>query len=116
LVNTILIDILFLQEHDVALLQLSEPVKLGGNVETVCLSRQPPPYDNQGVLVAWGKTGKYFCKAYNAKEPQAPPNSTEMVCATAGQGSPPGEACNTDSVSQYDLDLKVTSLIQRYAN
>ncbi|ODM92502.1 Proclotting enzyme [Orchesella cincta] len=104
-------------QHDVALLQLTEPVKIGDNVQTVCLSREEPPYGNQAVLAGWGKTGKNLppsatlrtvkmriipheeCKRNYAQEPRAPPITSGMVCAGEGsQGSPKlRDACNGDS-------------------
>lgn len=83
-------------------------------MQPVCLSDMPPPYGMQGVLAGWGKTGKHQppsstlrtvkmriiphkeCKDLYAKEPQAPPVTTGMVCAGEGsQGSPQlRDACN----------------------
>lgn len=96
------------------MLQLSKPVTLSESVQPVCLSDVPPPYGMQGVLAGWGKTGKHQppsstlrtvkmriipheeCKKTYAKEPQAPPVTTGMVCAGEGsQGSPQlRDACN----------------------
>ncbi|CAL8093666.1 unnamed protein product [Orchesella dallaii] len=104
-------------QNDVALLQISSPVTLGDNIQTICLSKQPPPYGVQGVLSGWGKTGEHQspsstlrtvkmriipheeCRSSNAKDPRAPPVTSGMVCAGEGsQGSPQlKDACNGDS-------------------
>jgi len=104
-------------QHDVALLQLTSPATLSDSVQPVCLSNTPPPFGDKAVLAGWGKTGKHQppsstlrtvkmrvipheeCKAIYAKEPQAPPVTSRMVCAGEGsQGKPElKDACNGDS-------------------
>ncbi|XP_021963648.1 trypsin-2 [Folsomia candida] len=99
-------------QNDVALLQLSTPVKYTTYIQPICLNSEELTYKEKVDLAGWGKTGNYGSPSKTLKtvnmpliSPEAckrtyqgtnaPPMGPGMICA--GSQAPLKDACNGDS-------------------
>ncbi|OXA42930.1 Testisin [Folsomia candida] len=96
-------------QNDVALLQLSTPVKYTTYIQPICLNSEELTYKEKVDLAGWGKTGNYGSPSKTLKtvnmpliSPEAckrtyqgtnaPPMGPGMICA--GSQAPLKDACN----------------------